>query len=295
MAEQPLRILIIGAHPDDADIKAGGTAAKWCALGHVVRLVSLTDGGAGHQSERGPSLARRRRAEAEAAASVIGATYEVGDVPDGTLDDRLESRHRVIRLIRGFRPDLIITHRATDYHPDHRFAGLLVQDAAYLLTVPAVCPETPHLASSPVILYLSDAFRKPCRFEPHVAVDIEGEFDRLVAMLHCHRSQFYEWLPYNTGQLDRVPEGDAPRRAWLADRVRGRLLPLADRHRDLLRRIYGPEAGGHVRLIEAFEASEFGAALDPEAWERLFPFLPAGSSSNAPSARKAWVDIPEDA
>jgi LmbE family N-acetylglucosaminyl deacetylase len=294
MVGQPLRILIIGAHPDDADIKAGGTAAKWCALGHVVRLVSLTDGGAGHQSERGPALARRRRAEAEAAASVIGASYEVGDVPDGTLDDRLESRHRVIRLIRGFRPDLIITHRPADYHPDHRFAGLLVQDAAYLLTVPAVCPDSPHLAASPVILYFSDAFRKPCRFEPHVAVDIEGEFDRVVDMLHCHQSQFYEWLPFNLGQLDRVPEGDAPRRSWLADRVRSRLLPLADRHRDLLQRIYGPEAGDRVRLVEAFEVSEFGAALDQETWTRLFPFLPAGSSANAPSGRKEWVDIPED-
>ena len=140
MSEDPLRILIIGAHPDDADIKAGGTAAKWCALGHVVRLVSLTNGQAGHQTMHGPELASRRRAEAEAAAATIGATYEVFDHPDGELDDRLEYRHEVIRLIRSFRPDLIITHRSTDYHPDHRFAGLLVQDASYLLTVPAICP-----------------------------------------------------------------------------------------------------------------------------------------------------------
>src|SRR4051812_49406634 len=146
MAEHPLRILIIGAHPDDADIKAGGTAARWCALGHAVRLVSLTDGRAGHQTMHGPRLALRRRAEAEAAAAFIGATYDVLDYPDGELDDRLESRQRVIRLIRGFRPDLILTHRSTDYHPDHRFAGLLVQDASYIVTVPGVCPETPHLA-----------------------------------------------------------------------------------------------------------------------------------------------------
>ena len=113
----------------------------------------------------------------------------------------------MIRLIRGFRPDLIITHRSTDYHPDHRFAGLLVQDAAYLLTVPAICPDAPHLPASPVILYFSDAFKKPCPFEPHVVVDIGAEFDRLVGMLHCHQSQFYEWLPYNAGYLDQVPAG----------------------------------------------------------------------------------------
>ncbi len=294
MGEGPLRILIVGAHPDDGDIKAGGTAARWCALGHVVRLVSLTDGRAGHRTMHGPGLVARRRAEAAAAASVIGATSEVLDQPDGTLDDRLESRHRVIRLIRGFRPDLILTHRPTDYHPDHRFAGLLVQDAAYLVTVPAICPDAPHLANAPAILYFADAYRKPCRFEPHVVVDIEGTLDALVAILHCHTSQFYEWLPDNAGQLDRVPEGDDDRRAWLAERVRRRIRPLADRYRDLVVRTYGPEAGARVRYIEAFEVSEFGTPPGPEAWARLFPFLPAGSSANAPYVRGEWVDVPED-
>ena len=208
MNDPPLRILVIGAHPDDADLKAGGTAAKWCALGHNVRLVSLTNGQAGHQTMFGPKLASRRRAEAKSAGAAIGATYEVFEQPDGELDDRLELRHRVISLIRTFRPDLVITHRSTDYHPDHRFAGLLVQDASYLLTVPAICPEVPHLASCPVILLFSDAFTKPCPFQPHVVVDIDDEFDRVVAMLHCHQSQFYEWLPYNAGYLDQVPQED---------------------------------------------------------------------------------------
>src|SRR5262249_14259676 len=156
---------------------------------------------------------------------------------------RLEYRHLVIRLIRGFRPDLIIAHRSTDYHPDHRFAGLLVQDAAYLLTVPAICPDVPHMPASPVILYFSDAFKKPCPFEPHVVVDIGPEFDRLVAMLHCHQSQFYEWLPFNAGYLDSVPEEDAARRAWLAERITRRIRPLADRYRDLVIQTYGSEVG----------------------------------------------------
>jgi N-acetylglucosamine malate deacetylase 1 len=293
MTDQPLRILIIGAHPDDADIKAGGTAAKWCALGHIVRMVSLTNGQAGHQTMYGPRLASRRRAEAEAAAAVIGATYEVFDQPDGELDNRLEYRHQVIRLIRSFPPDLIITHRTTDYHPDHRFAGLLVQDAAYLLTVPAICPDVPHLAYCPVILSFSDAFTKPCSFEPHVAVDIEDEFDRLVAMLHCHQSQFYEWLPYNAGFLEQVPTEDRARAQWLAERLRARIRPLADRYRDLVIRIYGQERGGRIRLIEAFEVSEYGAPLDANARARLFPFLPAARPAGSPVTQRAWVDIPE--
>jgi N-acetylglucosamine malate deacetylase 1 len=293
MATEPLRVLIIGAHPDDGDIKAGGTAAQWCALGHVVRLVSLTNGQAGHQAMWGSELARRRRAEAQAAGRAIGASYEVLDHPDGELDDRLEFRHEVIRLVRSFRPDLLITHRAIDYHPDHRFAGLLVQDASYLLTVPGICPDVPHLAACPVILYFSDAFCKPCRFEPHVVVDIDETFDRVVAMLHCHESQFYEWLPYNAGYLDSVPEDDAARRAWLADRLRRRIRPLADRHRDVVIQTYGPARGREVRYIEAFEVSEYGAPLDATARARLFPFLPADSAAGSPFTRKEWVDVPE--
>jgi N-acetylglucosamine malate deacetylase 1 len=293
MPEERLRILFIGAHPDDVDIKAGGTAARWCAGGHVVRMVSLTDGRAGHHAMPGPELARRRRAEAQAAAAVIGATYEILDHPDGEFDDRLEYRREVIRLIRSFGPDLIVTHRSTDYHPDHRFAGLLVQDASYLLTVPAICPEVPHLAACPVILHFSDAFTRPCRFEPHVVVDIDAEFDRMVAMLHCHESQFYEWLPYNAGQPEQVPQGDDARRAWLAGRMRQRIEPLADRYRDLLVKTYGAERGGRVRLIEAFEVSEYGAPLDPASRARLFPFLPADSRLASPFTRKEWVDMPD--
>jgi LmbE family N-acetylglucosaminyl deacetylase len=293
MAEQRLRILVIGAHPDDADIKAGGTSAKWCALGHVVRLVSLTNGQAGHQTMHGQELAARRRAEAAAAAAAIGASYEVLDHPDGQLDDRLEFRHEVICLIRSFRPDLIITHRATDYHADHRAAGLLVQDAAYLLTVPAICPQVAHLPACPVILYVSDAFTRPNRFEAHVVVDIADELDRVVAMLHCHQSQFYEWLPFNACYLDEVPVGDKARREWLAERLRRRIEPLADRFRDVVIRTYGPERGARMRTIEAFEVSEYGAPLDAQARARLFPFLPASSTAGSPFVRKEWVDIPE--
>jgi LmbE family N-acetylglucosaminyl deacetylase len=293
VSEHPPRILVIGAHPDDADIKAGGTAARWCDGGATVQLVSLTNGQAGHQTMYGPALAARRRAEAQAAGGVIGAGYEVLDVPDGALDDRLEYRERVIRLIRNFRPDLVITHRTVDYHPDHRFAGLLVQDAAYLLTVPAICPDVPHLDRMPVILYFSDAFKKPCRFEPHLVVDIEETFDRLIAMLHCHQSQFYEWLPFNSGCLAEVPQAEEARRAWLAERIRQRIAPLADRHRELVIQTYGADRGPRVRLVEAFEVSEYGAPLDSAGRARLFPFLPA-TAAGASFQRKQWVDIPEE-
>jgi LmbE family N-acetylglucosaminyl deacetylase len=271
--DRPLRLLIIGAHPDDADYHAGGTAALYRAAGHVVKMVSLTDGSAGHQTLRGAELARRRRVEAAASGVVIGAAYDVLDIPDGGLLPTLENRAHVIRLIRSFAPDLVLTHRPNDYHPDHRYTSQLVQDAAYMVTVPAVVPKTPHLPRDPVIAYLPDDFQKPYPFQPAVVVDVGSVLDRIVAMLHCHTSQFYEWLPYNGGYLDQVPAGDAERRTWLAERVRARLKPRADRYRELLVKTCGPERGAKVEVAEAFEACEYGAPLDEAARQRLFGFV----------------------
>jgi LmbE family N-acetylglucosaminyl deacetylase len=290
---EPLRILVIGAHPDDADIKTGGTSSLWCRLGHQVHLVSVTDGSAGHQTMRGPALAERRRAEARAAGAVIGATYTVLEFPDAGLLPTLEARHRLIRLIRGVRPDLILTHRPTDYHPDHRYTATLVQDAAYLVTVPAVCPDVPHLDRDPVIAYLSDDFRKPNAFTPDIVVDIGDEVERLIDMLHCHQSQFYEWLPFNMGHLDHVPADAAARRRWLGDGIRRRIRPLADRYRPQLLAAYGPERGRAVEYVEAFEVSEYGAPLTAAARARLFPFLPRVEEADDRPAPE-WVDLRSD-
>jgi LmbE family N-acetylglucosaminyl deacetylase len=269
----PLRILIIGAHPDDADYAAGGTAALYAAGGHVVRMVSLTNGDAGHHEHPGPSLARRRLGEATAAGAVIGADYQLFDIHDGELQPTLENRWRVIRLVREFEPDLILTHRPNDYHPDHRYTSQLVQDAAYMITVPAVMPGTKHLMANPVIAYVPDEFQKPCAFGPTVAVDVGPVLDKIVDMLHCHASQFYEWLPYNTGTLDQVPTSDSERRKWLAAQVKSRLAKQAERFRTQLVQCYGQRRGQTVEYAEAFEPCEYGAPLDDAAARRLFPFV----------------------
>ena len=267
-----LRLLIIGAHPDDADYSAGGTAALYRAAGHTVRMVSLTNGDAGHHEQPGPSLAKRRLGEAANAGAVIGAVYELFDIHDGELMPTLENRHKVIQLIRCYDPDLILTHRPNDYHPDHRYTSQLVQDAAYMITVPAVVPGTKHLMKNPVIAYLPDEFQKPYPFSPTVAVDVGPVIDKIIAMLHCHVSQFYEWLAYNTLTLDKVPKTDAERRAWLGEQVKARLRKQAERFRPQLVECYGPERGKAVEYAEGFEGCEYGAPLDSAAVARLFPF-----------------------
>lgn len=273
MAEPTLRILVIGAHPDDADIRAGGTAALYRQAGHEVLFVSVTNGESGHQTLYGPRLAATRREEAQAAGRVIGVQYRVLAHRDGHLEPGLQIRLELIRLIREFRPDLVLTHRPCDYHPDHRYTSQLVCDAAYLLTVPAVAPDTPALRRDPVIMYLWDGFTKPNPFQPEVLVDIEPVLESVVDMLACHRSQVFDWLPYNRGELHLVPAEPGAQRAWLRDWYVKQMAVPADRYRNGLLAAYGGEHGRRVQYVEAFELCEYGSPFTTADRRRIFPFL----------------------
>src|SRR5689334_4197861 len=188
----PLRIIVFGAHPDDAEFKAGGTAAKWAKLGHKVKLVSVTNGDIGHWQTAGGPLALRRAAEAQACAKILGVTSQVLDIHDGELLPTLEHRRTITRLIRGWQADIVISHRPWDYHPDHRYVGVLVQDAAFMVTVPFFCPDTPPLKRNPVFLFSSDAFQKPYAFRPDVIVSLDDVFEQKLTAIHELESQVYE-------------------------------------------------------------------------------------------------------
>jgi len=142
-----LRIIVFGAHPDDCEIKASGVAAMWAAQGHHVKFVSATNGDIGHAEMAGGELAKRRTAEVKAAAKVLGIETEVLDIHDGELMPTLENRKKFVRLIREWKADIVMGPRPNDYHPDHRYTGILMQDAAYMVTVKFFCPDVPQLAS----------------------------------------------------------------------------------------------------------------------------------------------------
>ena len=274
MTDQSLRILVFGAHPDDCDIKAGGSAALYQQSGHTVKFVSVTNGESGHQRLSGTELAEIRRAEAAAAGKSLGIEYEVLHNRDGYLQPTIEVRFEIIRLIRNFQPDLILTHRPNDYHPDHRYTSQLVCDAAYMVTVPPIVPDVPALRKNPVIAYLSDHFTRPYPFSPTVVVDVEPVWDRMIDALDCHQSQFYDWLPYNHFYEEEVPADPAHRKAFLSKKMKDRISPLADRYRDLVIQTYGEKRGREIQLIEAFEPCEYGSPLTDENRNILFPFLP---------------------
>ncbi len=271
MQQKQLRALMIGAHPDDCEIKTGGLAAKYVAQGHAVKFVCATNGDAGHHLMGGGPLAQRRREETQRVAEVAGIEYEVLDNHDGRLEADLATREQFIRLIRAFRPDLVFTHRTKDYHPDHRRTGILVQDASYLIRVPNICPFVPHLSETPIILYMQDSFLKPAPFSPDVVVAIDDVVETKARMLHCHESQMYEWLPYDGGYLDQVPEGDAERLSWLRERYLRRDGAVAERFRPHLTARYGEERGQAIQCMEAFEVSEYGRSLPETEIDRYFP------------------------
>jgi LmbE family N-acetylglucosaminyl deacetylase len=270
--DQSVRVIAFGAHPDDCDLGAGGLAAKYAAQGHKVKFVSLTNGDAGHQSQHGEELARRRRAEAQEAGRRIGIEYEVLDNHDGKLLPTLEVREQVIREIRQWKADIVIAPRPNDYHPDHRYTGVLVQDASYMVIVPNLVTDTPPLTRNPVFLYYSDRFTRPQPFRPDIIVSIDDVFDKKVSMLDAHVSQFYEWLPWTVRQLQQVPTDPEERKKWLAGRPEvARNLP--PEWRQAAQKRYGAQ-GTHIQHVEGFEITEYGYQPTEEEILKLFPFFP---------------------
>ena len=270
VAAEPIRVIAIGAHPDDCDIKAGGIAAKFAELGHKVRFVSVTNGDAGHQAEGGGMLAARRRAEAHESGRRLGIEYIVLDNHDGELVPSLDVRMQIIRQIREWDADVVLAPRPNDYHPDHRYTGILVQDASYMVTVPNLASDTPAIRKNPLFLYFSDRFQRPAPFRPDIVVSIDDVIDKKYAGLDAHVSQFYEWLPWHAGILDDVPKDPGKRLEWLKSR---RGFALRPGWREAARKWYGDAADG-IQNAEAFEITEYGFQPSDEQIRNLFPFFP---------------------
>jgi LmbE family N-acetylglucosaminyl deacetylase len=267
---KPLRIIFIGAHPDDCDIKGGGTAALFVGLGHQVKFLSVTNGDAGHQTQGGGMLAKRRIAETREVAKRLGVSYDVLDNHDGELLPSLEIRLQIIRKIREWKADVVIAPRSNDYHPDHRYTGVLVQDAAFMVGVPNVAPDVEPLRKNPVFLYFQDNFKKPNPFQPDIAVDITPVIDKKLAGLDAHQSQFYEWLPWIGNYEDEVPKDPATFMAWLLQKRVAK--PNAEVQKSLVK-WYGNVRAAEALYAEAFEICEYGTQPTEADIRRLFPML----------------------
>lgn len=264
-----LRIICFGAHPDDCEIQAGGVAALWSAKGHHVKFVSVTNGDIGHWREAGGPLARRRTAEVERAAQILGNATEVLDIHDGELLPTLENRRTITRLIREWKADIVMSHRPNDYHPDHRYTGTLVQDSAYMVAVPFFCPDTPPLKRNPVFLFYPDRFKKPNLFQPDIVVAIDKVIDKKLDALDVLESQFLEGGAEGSADLLKQPDRRRQVRTGFANRSQS----IAKRFHDKLADWYGKDQADKVQYAEAFEVCEYGRQPSREELGRLFPFV----------------------
>ncbi|HEV3384370.1 MAG TPA: PIG-L family deacetylase [Gemmata sp.] len=269
-----LRIICFGAHPDDCELQAGGAALLWAKQGHHVKFVSVTNGDIGHWREAGGPLARRRKAEVEQAARILGITTEVLDIHDGELLPTLENRRTITRLIREWKADIVMSHRPNDYHPDHRYTGILVQDSAYMVAVPFFSPDVPPLKSNPAFLFYPDSFQKPNPFQPDIVVSLDSVMERKLDALDTLESQFYEGGALGSADLIPAdPKKQAERRREVRARFANRNQSVAQRYRDKLIEWYGKEKGEKVQYAEAFEICEYGRRPDKKELTRMFPFF----------------------
>lgn len=270
-----LRIIAFGAHPDDAEFQMGGSAIKWAKLGHHVKLVSVTNGDLGHWEISGGPLAIRRTKEVQEAARRMGTTVQVLDIHDGELMPTLENRRTIARLIRDWNADLVLAHRPNDYHPDHRYTGILVQDAAFMVAVPFFVPDTKPLKKNPVFMYYPDRFKKPYAFEPDIAISLDEVFDEKVNAVDALVSQVYEGGALGSEETlikrqagDPVARKEILRQSW--SRRNGR---IADLYRDTLIEWYGQDAGKVVKHAEAYQVCEYGRQPSKAELKKLFPFF----------------------
>jgi LmbE family N-acetylglucosaminyl deacetylase len=269
-----LRIICFGAHPDDCEIQVGGVAAMWSAKGHHVKLVSVTNGDIGHWRDAGGPLAHRRKAEVEKADEILGVATEVLDIHDGELLPTIENRRMITRLIREWKADIVMSPRPNDYHPDHRYTGVLVQDAAYMVTVPFFCPDVPYLKKNPVFFYYPDSFQKPNPFQPDVAVSIDSVIQKRLDALDALVSQFYEGGANGYPELlPAEPDKQRERQAQVRSGFEKRYEAQAKRFRSKLGEFYGAAKANSIRYAEAFEICEYGQRPDQEELKKLFPFF----------------------
>lgn len=269
--QRPLHVIAFGAHPDDAELRASGVAALWAAQGAKVKFVAMTNGDVGHFAQAGGPLAKRRKAEVAECARILGIENEVLDIHDGELTPSLENRKKMARLIREWQADIVLGHRPNDYHPDHRYTGVLMDDTAVVVAAPFFTPDTPPTPRNPVYMYYSDNFQKPTPFDPTIVVSIDAAADKKWQCISAMPSQFGDEDSWQARTIPNVPKGDRERPAFLLDIVKQRNAAVADKYRDRLVALYGKEKADKVKYAEAFELTQYGRQASVDELKSMFP------------------------
>lgn len=227
------RVLAIHAHPDDIELQCAGTLALLKEAGCEIVIATMTPGDCGSAELDCDAIAAVRRAEARAAAELLGAHYVCLEFRDLSIEYNNDSRRRVTEAVRRARPDVVITAPPMDYISDHEVTSRLVREACFNASVPNYSTQqwdpAPPTARIPALYYVDaiegvDWFGQPMPFDG--VVDVSTTFELKLQMLACHASQ-REWLRRQHG-LDEYLEGC---RRWCAARGAQAGVPFGEAFR----------------------------------------------------------------
>ncbi len=182
-----MNILAIGAHPDDIEMQCAGTLALYAQAGHKVFMAIATNGNVGSPTHTREKICAIRKAEQQASCALIGAELIWMDFDDEWLFNDRTTRTRFIDAIRQAEPDVMFIHGQSDYHPDHRVAGQVAEDARIPASVRLVETSLPHCKKIPHVFFMDNV--SGIGFEPEVYVDISSTMELKRQMLRCHHSQ----------------------------------------------------------------------------------------------------------
>jgi N-acetylglucosamine malate deacetylase 1 len=192
-----LRVLAVGAHPDDLEILCGGTLARFCREGHDVVMCHATSGDRGSYVAASEEVAAIRDGEARRAAEICGAVHATLGLHDGEVNASDPTQRRlVIDLVRETRPDLILTHHPSDYMSDHNEVARLVFDCSFHATLPLFETDRPHHGTVTPIYYMDTVMG--LGFQPTEYVDVSDVIETKTSMLEAHQSQLV-WLRDHDG------------------------------------------------------------------------------------------------
>ncbi len=277
-AQQPLRVMVIFAHPDEGEIYAGGVTALYSKLGHEVKFMSLTNGDAGHYSMKPKNLAQRRYKEAMKAKEILGlSAYEILDYHDGILKNEEEVRKKVIKSIKEWNADIIFTfYPAKGGHNDNMNAGWIVREASKQLDQEKL----------PVFIYMRDFHTVSFSYIPDIAINIDEVWETKLASCGAHETQVIEANPKAEGVLDEVLASKKKQDEFLFHNA----IPFSLVRPDnlmTLEKWYGKEVAQNATFVEEFEIAEFGRQINDKEVFKLFPMI---GRSFTISGKSKWFD-----
>jgi N-acetylglucosamine malate deacetylase 1 len=187
------------------------------------------------------------------------------DIHDGELVPSLENRRTVARLIRNHQADIVMGHRPYDYHADHRYTGVLLNDAAVFV------PNTPPTQGNPIFLHYPDRFEDPLPYEPHLVVDIDASAEKKWQCVLAMPSQFGDKDSWGARMRANVPEDETERKMLILESHKRSSAAVADRYREMLVQQYGQERGSKVQYAEAFRINQYGRQVSVDQLKQMFP------------------------